>query len=49
MAHGEVKLFCCVFFHLNIKIYRVGDGSGDSEKIETVIVLSRILCFLGIL
>ena len=49
MVHGKVKLYCCVLFHLDIKMYRVRDGSGDSEKIETVIVLSRILhcVFLG--
>ena len=49
MVHGEVKLFCCVLFHLDIKMYRVRNGSGDSEKIETVIVLSRVLhcVFLG--
>ena len=49
MVHGKVKLYCCILFHLDIKMYRVRDGSGDSEKIETVIVLSRILhcVFLG--
>ena len=43
MVHGKVKLYCCVLFHLDITIYMVGDRSGVSEKIKTVIVLSRIL------